>query len=178
MRYDAVMIGSGTALADDPDLTVRGLGAGHQPVRIVVDGGLRFSPDSRLGRGAADHPVWILCSDAAEPQAKRAWDAVGAELIFCPNADGHLNIEAGLRILAAKGITRVFCEGGAGLAAALIRAGLVDELVCFTAGALIGEDGRAALGPLGLTSLGNAPRLRLLATSPIGADTTTTWGFD
>lgn len=178
MAHDAVMVGSGTALADDPDLTVRDMGAVRQPLRIVVDGALRLSPQSRLGRTAAEHPVWLLHADQAPVAQVAGWSATGATLIAVPRADGHLNLTAAMQSLAARGVTRVFCEGGAGLGAALIRGGLLDELALFTAGALIGQEGRAALGPLALTALADAPRLRLLQATTVGADTLSRWAFD
>lgn len=177
LRHDAVMVGSGTALADDPDLTVRGMGAVRQPLRIVIDSQLRHSPDSRLGRTAASHPVWLIHTAAAPTAARDGWAATGARLIEVPAQGAHSDLPAALRALAAAGLTRIFCEGGADLAAALIRAGLVDELAHFGAGALIGAEGRAALGPLGLAALADAPRLAQISTAPVGADTLTLWRF-
>ncbi|QCO57032.1 bifunctional diaminohydroxyphosphoribosylaminopyrimidine deaminase/5-amino-6-(5-phosphoribosylamino)uracil reductase RibD (plasmid) [Pseudorhodobacter turbinis] len=174
MTHDAVMVGSGTALADDPDLTVRDLGAAHQPVRVVVDSGLRHAPDSRLGQTARAHPVWLLHGTGTD---NAGWQATGARLLECPMGAGALDLRAGLGLLAAQGITRVFCEGGAGLAAALIRAGLVDDLVIFSAGALIGEEGRAALGPLALGALADAPRLSLVSQTAVGGDVMSHWRF-
>lgn len=174
MAHDAVMVGSGTALADDPDLTVRDMGAVHQPVRVVVDSHLRHAPDSRLGRTASANPVWLLHGPGVDGAV---WQAAGARLLETPMLGGRLDLRAAMASLAAQGVTRVFCEGGAGLAAALIRAGLVDDLVMFSAGALIGEEGRAALGPLGLGRLADAPRLTLLRQSVVGGDVMTHWRF-
>lgn len=177
MAHDAVMVGSGTALADDPDLTVRDMGAPYQPLRIVIDSRLRHSPASRLGRTATSHPVWLLHTSAAPEASRAGWAATGARLIEVPAMGNHADLRAALQMLAAEGLTRIFCEGGADLAAALIRAGLVDELAHFGAGALIGAEGRAALGPLGLSALADAPRLARLSTAPMGADTLTLWHF-
>ncbi len=94
-----------------------------------------------------------------------------------PEREGHADLTAALRHLAAEGLTRIFCEGGADLAAALIRANLVDELAHFGAGALIGAEGRAALGGLDLGALSDAPRLTLIDVAPVGADTLTRWQF-
>jgi len=177
MRHDAVMVGSGTARADDPDLTVRDMGCVRQPLRIVIDSRLSHSPDSRLGRTAQVVPVWLIHTEAAPMAARDAWAATGARQICVPDHDGHADLNAALRALAAAGLTRLFCEGGGDLAAALLRAGLVDELVQFSAGALIGAEGRGAIGPLGLTALAEAPRLRLIDTAPVGADVMTRWRF-
>ncbi|RUS63341.1 bifunctional diaminohydroxyphosphoribosylaminopyrimidine deaminase/5-amino-6-(5-phosphoribosylamino)uracil reductase RibD [Pseudorhodobacter sp. E13] len=174
MAHDAVMVGSGTALADDPDLTVRDLGAAWQPLRILVDGGLRVPASGRLGRTARAHPVWVLHAAGA---TVGAWQEAGAKLLEVAQINDHLDLRAGMAGLAAQGVTRVFCEGGAGLAAALIRAGLVDEVITFTAGAFIGAEGRSALGALGLAALSDAPRLRLVSQQAVGGDMQSIWRF-
>lgn len=175
LSHDAVLIGSGTARADDPDLTVRELGATHQPIRIVLDSRLSHSPASRLGQTARAHPVWMLHGPDAPAAARKAWGEVGARLLEIPTEDGHLNSRASLQALAAQGLTRIFCEGGGTLAAALIKADLIDDLALFNAGALIGADGQPALGPLGLTALQDAPRLTLRETRSFGADAYSLW---
>ncbi|MES2843666.1 MAG: bifunctional diaminohydroxyphosphoribosylaminopyrimidine deaminase/5-amino-6-(5-phosphoribosylamino)uracil reductase RibD [Pseudomonadota bacterium] len=175
--HDAVLVGSGTALADDPDLTVRDLGSGHQPVRIVIDSTLRHSADSRLGRTAGQNPVWMVHTAAASAMARDAWAKTGARLIEAPTRDGHVDLDAAMRLLAQGGLTRIFCEGGATLAAGLIRAGLVDRLAHFTAGVMIGAEGQAALGSLDVMALKEAPRARLLSVQTVGPDTLTHWSF-
>lgn len=176
MTHDAVLVGSGTARADDPDLTVRDMGAAHQPLRIVLDSRLTHDPHSRLGHTARQTPVWLLHGPHAPAIARAAWEAQGATLIALPGA-GHLDLTAALQALATRGLTRILCEGGGQLAAALIRAGLVDEVVLHTAGALIGQEGRPALGPLSLTALAEAPRLTLLSQRGLGNDVETRWSL-
>ena len=175
MTHDAVMVGSGTALADDPDLTVRDMGAAHQPLRVLVDGDLRHSAASRLGRTAGDSPLWVLHGAGADGAA---WLASGARLFEVARLSGGLDLRAALAELAGQGVTRVLCEGGAGLAAALIRAELVEDIVIFSAGALIGGDGAAALGPLWLTALADAPRLALVSSAQMGGDVMSHWRFE
>jgi diaminohydroxyphosphoribosylaminopyrimidine deaminase/5-amino-6-(5-phosphoribosylamino)uracil reductase len=175
LTHDAVMVGSGTVLADDPDLTVRDMGPVPQPLRVVVDSGLRSCAKGRLGQTAKVNPVWLLHAAGVDGQD---WRDAGATLLEVPLAAGHLDLRAGFAALAAKGVTRVFCEGGAGLAAALIGAGLVDDLVTFTAGAVIGAEGLPAVGPLGLAALADAPRLRLVSSMAVGGDVQTIWRFD
>ena len=175
MRHDAVMVGAGTAIADDPDLTVRDLGARHRPVRIVLDSRLRTDPGGRLGRTAREVPVWLCHGPEAPEPALAAWRDAGAVPIACPAVPTGLDLRAVLHLLADRGLTRVFCEGGATLGAALVRAGLVDDLAFFTAGKLIGSDGLAALGPLGLAALGEAPAARMVGQSRVGADSLTRW---
>lgn len=175
LGHDAVMVGSGTAVADDPDLTVRDMGAVRQPVRIVLDRSLRHAADSRLGRTAKDHPVWILHGAFAPQPARAAWLAAGATLIEVPETAGQLDLTAALRSLADRGLTRILSEGGSTLAAALIQGRLVDELVVFSAGALIGADGHPALGPLHLAALADAPRPGLVETQRVGPDLMSVW---
>lgn len=175
LSHDAVLVGSGTALADDPDLTVRDLGALRQPVRILLDRSLRHSPDSRLGRTAGQSPVWLLHGPDAPQDARAAWEARGATLIGIPEAGGRLDLIAALTALAGKGLTRILCEGGSTLAAALVRDGLVDDLALFSGAALIGADGHPALGPLHLGALATAPRPVLRETESLGTDLYSLW---
>lgn len=178
LTHDAVMVGAGTARADNPDLTARDLGARHQPVRIVIDSQLRHAPQSRLGQSARQSPVWLCHTDAAPSEARKAWQATGATLIACAAQKGRINLQDALHQLAAKGLTRILCEGGGQLAATLIRDGLVDQLAHFTAGTILGAEGHPAIGPLGLAALKDAPRLRLISSETIGPDALSRWSFD
>lgn len=177
MSHDAVMVGSGTALADDPDLTVRDLGADRQPVRIVLDRLLRHPADSRLGRTARTHPVWLVHGPDATPSARTAWAEAGATLIEVGADEGRLDLRAALAGLADRGLTRVLSEGGSTLAAALVRARLVDDLALFWGGVLIGAEGHPALGALGLTALAEAPRPILREHQQLGADLYSLWSL-
>ncbi|MFT4151912.1 MAG: bifunctional diaminohydroxyphosphoribosylaminopyrimidine deaminase/5-amino-6-(5-phosphoribosylamino)uracil reductase RibD [Paracoccaceae bacterium] len=177
MTHDAVMVGSGTALADDPDLSVRDLGSPHQPVRVVLDSRLSHSPDSRLGRSTQRGPVWMVHGPDAPASAQAGWLAAGAEVIEVAAEGGHLSMRAAMQALAARGLTRVFCEGGGTLAAALVRDRLASDLAVYQAGALIGAEGRASFGPLGLDLLAGAPRLALREQALLGPDTFTLWSF-
>ena len=175
LTHDAVLVGSGTARADDPDLTAREVGATHQPIRILLDRNLSHSADSRLGRTAKAHPVWILHAPDAAHTAIAAWAQTGAVLIPCPESGTRLDLASALRLLAARGLTRILCEGGGTIAAALIEANLVDDLIHLSTGTLIGAEGVPALGPLGLAHLSNAPRFVHLSTQTLGPDTMTHW---
>jgi diaminohydroxyphosphoribosylaminopyrimidine deaminase/5-amino-6-(5-phosphoribosylamino)uracil reductase len=174
LAHDAVLTTSATALADDPDLTARDIGASHQPLRILADTPLRVPAASRLGQTAALHPVWVLHGPDAAPNG---WDQTHARLITAPTDGDHLDLPATFRLLAAEGLTRILIEAGGQFAAALIRANLVDELALFQAGCLIGGDGIPVLGPLGLTALADAPRPRLIDATTLGPDTLTRWSF-
>ncbi len=171
-RHDAVMVGGGTARADDPMLNVRGLGIDRQPVRVVLSRRLDLPLDGALARSARELPLWLCHS----PEADAApWRALGAESLSCPISAGQLDPAAVLQALGAAGLTRVFCEGGAGLAASLLGAGLVDELVLFTAGCAIGAEGTPALSAMGIGALAEAPRLRLAGQDRVGGDVMSVW---
>ncbi len=169
-RADAVMVGSGTALADDPELSVRrGEQVVRRPLRILVDSELRVPAGARLHQGG-DAGSWVLCSAGASAVRRRRLAACGARLIDVPRKGRHLDLRRGLRLLAKAGITEVLVEGGGELGAALLREGLVDELHWFVSPRLIGGDGRAALGALGLRSLSRAQRLTGWQVQRIGDD--------
>ena len=174
LTHDAVLVGAGTARADDPDLTVRDMGATRQPVRIVIDAALSHAPDSKLGRSAQLSPVWLLHGPAAPQGARKAWEATGAKLIELP-ASPHISPRSALQALAARGITRVLCEGGATLAALMVADDLVDRVVLHTAGALIGAEGAPVFGPLRLTQLSDATRWKRLSLRELGGDVETIW---
>jgi len=174
-RHDAVMVGAGTARADDPMLTVRNLGVTRQPVRVVVSRHLDLPLMSRLARSAQDVPLWLAHGPGAAPERAQAWEGLGARLIPC--ALHGVQVDAGdmLRQLGAQGLTRVFCEGGGALAASLLAADLVDELVGFTAGLAIGAEGAPGIGALGLERLEEAPRFELVETRAVGGDALHRW---
>ena len=175
---DAVLVGGGTARADDPRLDVRGIGLDDaRPVRIVLSGPLDLSPDGRLGRTAADAPLWLCCHADAAPSRRRAWTDRGATLIETPRApDGRgLDLPALLRDLGARGLTRVLCEGGGQLAAALLAADQVDELAAYAAGLALGADAVAAVGAMEIGALALAPRFRLVSQTAVGGDLRALW---
>ncbi len=176
--HDAVMVGAGTARADDPMLTVRGLGFAHQPVRVVAARTLDLDPGGALGRSAREVPVWLVHGSAAPAAARAAWAATAARLIEVAEAAGALDPAAILAALGLAGLTRVFCEGGGQFAAALLKAGLVDEIALFTAGLALGADARPAVGALGLSALAEAGRFRLAGVKQAGADTLSLWTRD
>ena len=151
---DAVMVGSGTAERDDPELSVRRHGRRvRMPMRVLVDGGLRVSPGARLFRDA-DAARTLLLTRRGHPSGRLARrTARGARALLVPARGGHLDLARALAQLAREGLSHVLVEGGGGLAAALLRAGLVDELHWFLAGSLLGADARPALGALAIRAL-------------------------
>ena len=171
-RHDAVMVGAGTVRADDPSLTVRGLGIARQPVRVVVSRAMKLSPASQLARSAQEVPVWLCHGDEADVVP---WTDQGAESIPCATRSGQVDPAAAMNALAARGITRVFCEGGGMLAASLLNADLVDELVVFSAGLAIGAEGTPMLAAMGVDRLKNAPRFERGEVRQVGDDICHIW---
>ena len=175
-QSDAVMVGIGTVLADDPLLTCRLPGmAAYSPVRIVLDSALRLPSASRLVRSARETPVWVVAAPAAAPRAAEALCAHGveilhAEVLHAEADDGRLDLADVLKTLAARGVTRLMAEGGPILAAALITADLVDEANLFHSSKRVGPGGIDALEGLPLSALTQSPRLQSVASFPIGAD--------
>jgi diaminohydroxyphosphoribosylaminopyrimidine deaminase/5-amino-6-(5-phosphoribosylamino)uracil reductase len=174
-RHDAVMVGAGTARADDPMLTVRDMGVRRQPVRVVVSRRIDLPLSSRLAQSAGEVPLWLCHGDGLDPALAAAWEGLGARLLPCAVVAGQVEPDAALRALGAAGLTRVLCEGGGALAASLMAAGLVDELVGFTAGLAIGAEGLPGLGALGLSRLDEAPRFDLVETRALGGDVMHRW---
>ena len=174
-RHDAVMVGAGTARADDPSLTVRDMGDVRQPVRVVISRHLDLPLISQLARSAQDVPVWLCHGPGADAERLRAWEGLGATLIPCAVQGVQLDPHDVLQQLGRAGLTRVFCEGGGALAASLLAHDLVDELIGFTAGLGIGAEGLPGIGALGLGRLAEAPRFDLIETRNLGGDVLHRW---
>ena len=186
-QHDAVMVGASTLAADDPDLTCRTPGYAARPtVRIVADSRLRTPLTAAIIRTAATNPSWLLyhtdsLPDGVDPTTAQPGEIIpsraqllaeaGARCILVPAGPGGIDLPQALRALGTRGLTRVFVEGGAHLAAALLRADLVDRIVWFHAPAAIGADGLAGLAGLDVEALAAMPRFtRVGSPRPLGAD--------
>lgn len=174
-RHDAVMVGAGTARADDPTLTVRDMGVRRQPLRVVISRRLDLPLLSNLARTAQEVPLWLCHGPNVDPALVEAWRGLGARLLPCEVKMGQVDPSSVLHALGAQGLTRVFCEGGGALAASLLSAGLVDEMIGFTAGLAIGAEGLPGIGALGLARLEEAARYRLIETHALGGDVMHRW---
>jgi diaminohydroxyphosphoribosylaminopyrimidine deaminase / 5-amino-6-(5-phosphoribosylamino)uracil reductase len=194
---DAILIGIGTALADDPQLTCRLPGmASRSPVRIVFDTGLRLPVTGALVRSARETPVWVMAGAGAPVEAEAALVARGVEVFRLPGVrsqesgvrneeggaarsiltpDSRFLIPEALRVLAERGITRLMVEGGPTVAAALVAADLVDEAALLRGPNPIGPDGINALEAMPLTALTASPKLRSLGVETVGEDTIETF---
>ena len=171
-QSDAIMVGIGTALADDPMLTCRLPGMEkYSPVRVVLDSALRLPPGSRLARSARDVPVWVVTGGEASRTAENALLREGVTVLRAAQSDGRLGLAAVLKLMGARGVTRLMVEGGPTLGAALLAADLIDEAVLFQSSKVVGTDGVDALDGLPLTVLTQSPRLKCVMSEPVGADT-------
>lgn len=166
-RVDAVIVGIGTVLADDPALTVRDWPSERQPLRVVVDGAARTPIAAAILDGTA--PTLVAVGDDAEGDKVAALQAAGAQVVRLPRPDGRVDVTALLGTLFDRGVYLAMLEGGATLAASFVRAGLVDRVVGYLAPTLLGA-GPPLVGDLGVVTLAGAQRLELEEVSQVGED--------
>ncbi len=168
--HDAVMVGIGTALADDPKLTCRLPGLAHRsPVRVVVDSRLRLPLSSQVVAGAREPPTWLITRSDGDERRRRTYAERGVEVIAI-DADDHLPMLQVVQELGRRGVTRLLVEGGSHIAAALLRQGLVDRLAWFRAPRLIGGDGVAAAAAFGVDRLEDMARFERISVVRAGED--------
>lgn len=165
--HDAVLVGVETAIADDPELTVRNASfTGRQPARVVLDSRQRLSPDCRLVRTARETPTYVV---SIEDSNNRLTDA-GVKVLTVKAVGERPDLKSALEALEAEGITSVLVEGGGQVAASFIRCELVDQVEWFRAPIVLGGEGRPAIGSLALTELAKAPRFKRVALDAVGDD--------
>ncbi|PHQ70332.1 MAG: bifunctional diaminohydroxyphosphoribosylaminopyrimidine deaminase/5-amino-6-(5-phosphoribosylamino)uracil reductase, partial [Sneathiella sp.] len=169
---DAIMVGIGTVLADDPALTCRIPGLeGMSPIRIVADSRLRLPLTSKLVKTAMDVPLWVLTIPGNDKDRRHAMQDLGVKFIdVAADETGLPDMRAGLARFAKLGITRILAEGGSHLLATLIKDELADRLMWFRANKIIGGDGIPALQSIGLKQLDDAPEIRLIEERRLGED--------
>ena len=168
---DAILVGIGTVLADDPALTCRLAGMlASSPVRVVLDRALQLPHSSRLATSAKEIPVWVFCAKDAPIERERMLTGLGVTVIRTASGAGGLDLPVVLHALAERGITRLMVEGGPKVAASFLRADLVDEAALLHGPVTIGPDGVDALDGLALGTLTASPDLRLSDTQMIGGD--------
>jgi diaminohydroxyphosphoribosylaminopyrimidine deaminase/5-amino-6-(5-phosphoribosylamino)uracil reductase len=170
-RHDAVMVGVGTVLADNPDLTCRLPGFRTRPlVRVIADSHLRTPLTARISITARETPTWFLHREGTDPARMTAFTELGAKLLPVPGSETGVDLHAALQALGRAGITRLMVEGGGQLAAALLRAGLVDQIAWFHAPAIMGGDGWPAVQAFGIEKLAAMPRFTRTRSTPLGED--------
>jgi diaminohydroxyphosphoribosylaminopyrimidine deaminase/5-amino-6-(5-phosphoribosylamino)uracil reductase len=136
----------------------------------VFDSALRLPPRSRLARAADPERTWVLAARGAPAARRRALEARGVRVLEVAGRGGHLDLRRALARLGGEGLTTLLVEGGGGLAAALLGAGLVDEVHWFAAPSLLGGDARPALGPLAIRRLAGRVALEGARVSRLGSD--------
>ena len=179
-RHDAVLVGAGTVVADDPELTCRLPGmAGRSPVRVILEGHRGISKSAKMVTTAKEIPTWILTTDASDPNHRADFKTHGVAVhVVAADAEGHPGLKACLEVLGGKGITRLMVEGGGTVAAAFLRSGFVDRLMWAHGAKLLGGDGLAAVGQLGLGAVDGAPKFRRMETMTAGDDIIETYAVD
>jgi diaminohydroxyphosphoribosylaminopyrimidine deaminase/5-amino-6-(5-phosphoribosylamino)uracil reductase len=176
-QCDAILVGIGTVLSDDPLLTCRlpGMQA-RSPVRVVLDRSLRIPATSRLVHSARSTPLWVMTSSLAEAPAAARLGSAGAQVIrLASTPQAGLDLAEMLRALAERGITRLLVEGGARVASSFVAAGLADEFWLLRGREAIGADGIAALDALPLGAITASPAFRVRASESLGTDTLTVY---
>ena len=176
-QHDAVMVGVGTAVADNPQLTCRLPGlARRSPVRIVLDSSLRLPLTHHLVTGVGERATWLITLADSKGARKKVLREIGVEVIEIGTDEfGYPDLVEAVGLIAQRGITRLLVEGGSRLAAALLRAGLVDQLAWFRGATLIGGDGYPAAQSFGIEQLEDMPVFRRDGTVPLGQDVLETY---
>lgn len=177
--HDAVLVGINTVALDDPELTCRLPGLlRYSPVRVVLDSHARLPLESKLVATAGKPPVWLICTQVDRDRELRLADK-GVKVIRVNAAvDGRVDVVAAAKSLGELGLTRVLIEGGGQVAAAFLKAGLIDRITHYRAGLVMGADSRSAVGPMALDRLGFAPRFSLISARTVGGDTVESWRRD
>ena len=167
VEADAVMVGAGTVLADDPSLTARDVDAPRQPARVIVDSSGRVPPSARAFAPGAE--VIVATTDRAPHERQVSWKEAGAEVLVLPRGDAGVDERALVAALSDRGWLEIYCEGGAELATRVIGSGVADRLELYY-GAVIAGRGGPDIGSIGVASLNLAPRFRLQAAEALGDD--------
>ena len=162
--HDAVLVGIETALADDPELTVRLDGYdGPQPARVVLDSRGRLPATSKLARTAGEVPTFVVTLPGFAGAGLR-------HIEVAAGPDGRPALAPALEALKAAKIETLMVEGGGQVAASFLRAGLVNRIEWFRAPIVLGDEGRACLGGLRIGRLADAPRFRRVSVEALGSD--------
>jgi diaminohydroxyphosphoribosylaminopyrimidine deaminase / 5-amino-6-(5-phosphoribosylamino)uracil reductase len=167
-QADAVMVGAGTVLKDDPSLLPRP-DKGRKPFRVIVDAAGKLPAGRRVFMDEAATQTILATTKQCSVRARAAYAAKGAQVIVLPAVGRGVSLPALMRALHGLGVLHVLCEGGGELAASLLKANLVDELVMFVAPLILGGGGIASMGGAGWP-LARAPRFKIAEARMVGDD--------
>jgi len=169
-RVDAILVGAETVRNDDPRLTCRMRG-GRDPLRVVLDGRLSITPSARVCTQSSTAPTLIATSEDHGQGEKRAkLEAQGVQIVCLPGKNGQVPLRPLLVELGRRGHKSVLIEGGGRIAAAALREGVVDKVLFFYAPLLLGGEGRAMIGPLGIDRVAAGQKLHTITVERIGKD--------
>lgn len=170
-NHDAILVGIGTVIADNPSLDCRLSGLqSYSPIRIILDSSLKISIDSNVVQTAKEIPTWVITT-VAHDQKWEILENFGVKVIGCvADENKQIHLAEMLKLLGTNGITRLLCEGGAQVNASLIKASLVDRLYWFRSTKIIGGDGLSAIPSIGLNMLEEMPHFHVLRSGQTGND--------
>jgi len=170
-QVDAIMVGSGTALADDPRLTCRLKRGRRDPIRVIVDSRLSVPPTANVFQVDSKAPTWVATTEEASAEKARRLEETGAKILRLPTENGRVAIEPLLRALAARDVTSALLEGGRALTTSFLRTRLVDKAYFFMAPKIIGGDQSVgSIGDLGVTRMNECLRFERVAIRRFGDD--------
>ena len=169
-QYMAIMVGSNTAIQDNPRLTCR-LPGGANPIRIVVDSQLRIPLDLTMVQTAREVPTIAACLKGADPEKVKALEAAGVQVMQLDEKDGHVDLQQLCTQLGQQGIDSILLEGGGTIADAAFRSGIVNKVQIYAAPMIIGgTDAKTCVGGLGAAALGEAVHLHDMSVCRVGTD--------
>jgi len=169
-RVDAIMVGSGTVRADNPELTTR-LPDGRDPVRVVLDTHARLDPRARVFTSASDAPTWLIVGEHCLDKQVRRFESGRQEVVRCRTSADRIDLRAALRLLAERSIRSVLLEGGPTVATAALEQGLIDKVLCFVAPVVVGgSDAPTPVVGRGVGRMADALRLTDVEIERVGTD--------
>jgi len=169
-QVDGIMVGAGTVVLDDPKLTARPSGPARDPVRIVFDGSLSTAPQATVYTQASKAGTLLVTAEGQPPEKLRPYRNSGAEIVLVGRRDDGLNLHEALRKLAARNLHSLMLEGGSHLAAAMLKAELIDRVMIFVAPIMVGGHGRSLFAGSGVTRLSEAYRLQQVQVRQVDED--------
>lgn len=169
-RYPAIMVGVGTVITDDPELTCR-IEKGRNPVRIILDSGLRTPLSSKVLMDQKENTTWIVCTERASAERVKQVEALGVEVIRCRSRNNQIDLAELMEKLGQRSIDSILLEGGGTVNDSALKQGIVNKIILYVAPKIIGgETSRTFVGGQGITKLNQAYPLQIESMERIGED--------